>query len=196
MPQVSKKEMHRIQNGLYASVPTRSSVSEINSSTASGHTYKFNSIDSYLKFNDYLRQESSPVKMPMRVPIPMDINASVIGQGSTSSSNQRPEKRVRSKKRRETVSSTSARDSDIAALGDLEEFFVVTNATHRPEIYKGTKKWKKYKKYCFRCFEWSEQRKTLSQTKYQSNGNNLYDVLSICFVYWNHIWRSYKCIDT
>ena len=123
MPQISKKEKKMIQNGLYASAPTRSSTSETNLSTASGHTYKFNSINSYLKFNDYTRQE----KMSVRVPIPMDINASVIGQGSASSSNQRPEKRVRSKQHREIASRlTSARDSDIAALGDLEEFFVVT----------------------------------------------------------------------
>ena len=129
-PQFGKKETKKMQNGVYASAPGGSRISESSSSIVSGHTYKFTSIDSYLKYNNHsIRQEGSrsPVKCPIRVPIPREVKASVISQTSGSSTNRQAEKYARPKHRMKTISRmTSARTSDIAALGDLDEYFVVT----------------------------------------------------------------------
>ena len=51
----------------------------------------------------------------------------MISQASGSSTNRHAEKYTRPKNRKEAISRmTSARNSDIAALGDLDEYFVVT----------------------------------------------------------------------
>ena len=149
-PQFGKRETKKIQNGLYASAPGGSKVSDSSSSIVSGHSYKFTSIDSYLKYNHLARRQEgsgSSIKYPIRVPVPRDVTASVIGHTSSSLANQRQvERYARTKQRKDTISRiTSARNSDIAALGDLDEYFVVTTPHFDQRSSKSVKSGKSVK---------------------------------------------------
>ena len=144
-PQFGKK----IPNGVYASAAGGPRISDSSSSIVSGHSYKFTSIDSYLKYNNHSRRQEgcrSPVKYPIRVPVPRDINASVISQASGSSANRQADKYTRPKNRKDAISRmTSARNSDMAALGDLDEYFVVTTPHFDQRLVKSMKSGKSTK---------------------------------------------------
>ncbi len=88
--------------------------------------YKFDSLDSYHRFNEY---KLNQMYGHIRIPVATDMAATGVGQGQGHDNNveSTEEKQRKAKANREVITRmASAKYSDIAVLKDLDEYFTVT----------------------------------------------------------------------